>query len=124
MIADIGIMGGIFLALLCIILALVVFLFFKAHITNIKLYLYLKKMHYNRWVELTSLMPGWPGGSNPFRWFPYLGNELDTEDAQILKYKNSIRINLKVCFSALVIFFAGIICFIIYLYSQSITVHP
>ena len=53
------------------------------------------KKNYDRWSELTSIGAYGPGGLNPFKWFPYIYNDLDTENEDIRRYKDRIRFCLK-----------------------------
>ena len=51
--------------------------------------------NYDRWCQLTTIGAFGPGGSNPFKWFPYIYNDLDTENEDIRGYKDRIRFGLK-----------------------------
>jgi hypothetical protein len=66
-----------------------------AFIYNMKLYFYLKKEKYDRWCELTTIGNFGPGGSNPFRGFPYIYSDQDSEDIIIRKYKDSIKLGFR-----------------------------
>ena len=69
--------------------------FFYAFFNNMRLYFYLMKQKYNKWVTITTISGFGPGCSNPFRWFDYLFSDDDNDDAKILKYKNNVKIGLK-----------------------------
>jgi len=73
---------------------------------NLKLYFHLNHNYHERWKELTSLF-GLYGSSNPFKWFPYIYNDLDNSDFVILKLKRNLRRNFKIfllLFSVIILF--------------------
>ena len=63
---------------------------------NLKLSLYLRKHRFKRWRYLTTLLGVGPWMNNPFRWIPYVFNNLDTLDKTILHYKRILRSGLKI----------------------------
>jgi hypothetical protein len=91
--------GGLFIFFIC------------AFVYNMGLYFYLMKNNYDRWCELTSIGNFGPGGSNPFKWFPYLYNQVDIDNKDILRYKNRVRFWLRASFFA----FLGLIVQIVLL---------
>ena len=88
---------AIFVSLLFFIVA-TIFFFSSAFIHNSKLYFYLKKKNHSRWCELTTIGSFSPGGSNPFKWLPYIYNEVDNRDKVIKRYKDNVKIGLKYSF--------------------------
>ncbi len=66
---------------------------------------YLKENNYQRWREITSFKHYGPGCSNPSRLFPYIYNELDCNDENILKLKDDIRIILRYFYVGIVGYF-------------------
>lgn len=82
-----------------ILLALATFSFaLYSFIYNIKFYFYLKNSRYEKWRELTTIWGFGPGGSNPFKWFPYLYSNEDNDDEAILRYKDNVKFGLRHCF--------------------------
>ncbi len=98
-----------FFALLILLIVGVFFFFIFAFIYNTKLNSYLKKENYDKWCDLTIIWNMGPGGSNPFKWFPYIYGNLDNENEIILKYKKKIRFGLRKSFFLLLGLFLNII---------------
>ena len=94
--AGLGLITGIYVAFLCE-----------------RLFFYLKKHHYKRWQELTTIKGFVLGTASPFRLFPYIFNDLDVRDKNILRYKNKLRTWTKLFILSAA--FAGIITVVIIL---------
>ena len=79
-------------------LVLMIIMFFAffgyAFINNLRLFFYLKKERYRRWVDVTSIR-GFGPGSSSLRWLKYLFSNDDNDDERIMKYKNTVKIGLK-----------------------------
>lgn len=105
---------AIFVSLLFFIVA-IIFFFSNAFIHNIKLYSYLKKENYSRWCELTTIGSFSSGGSNPFKWFPYIYNEVDNSDEVVKRCKDNVKIGLRYSFFFLLALFVNIAVLIVLL---------
>lgn len=93
--------------------AIVFLFFFYAFVYSWKVYFYLQKEKYDRWCELTTIGNFGPGGSNPFKWFPYLYSELDNEDKVIFRYKERIRFGLRYGLYSLAALIVNVIVWIV-----------
>ncbi len=90
----------VFYCVVLIILSLILAVnFIPAFLYSVRLYFYLLKNNPKQFQRKTSLF-GYlgMGGSNPFKWFPYIFNDEDTEDEQIKNLKIKIRPKLKTFF--------------------------
>ena len=88
------------LSLLVVLVGIVTFVY------NLRLYFYLKKTNIERCEQLTTIDRFGPGLSNPFRWIPYLCNDVDENDPQIHDYKKKIRFLL---------FFFGVVLLVVFI---------
>jgi len=92
----------------------IVFLFFLyAFVYSWKLSFYLQREKYDRWSELTTIGSFGPGGSNPFKWFPYLYGDLDNDDKVIFRHKERIRYGLKYSLYSLAALVVNVIVWIV-----------
>lgn len=59
--------------------------------TGIKFSKYLKKKYMEKWKEITTILGFGPGGSNPFRWFPFIFGSEDFGDRELMDLKTKCR---------------------------------
>lgn len=82
------------LSLLVFCLAVFASGFFTLY-NSFRLMRYLKKVKYERWVEITSIGKIGPGLNNPLRAGPYIRGSLDNDDNRIARYKGAIRVGTR-----------------------------
>ncbi len=90
-----------------IIISVVGFLFSFSYMLfyNAKLFIYIKKEKYDRWLDLSTIGDFGPGFSNPFKSLPYIYNELDTEDEYILRHKTKTKFGIRLCLIMIIALF-------------------
>jgi hypothetical protein len=104
---------GTLFTFLFLSIIIVLFSFIYTAICGKTLHNYIKKNHYNRWKKITSIWTFGPGLSNPFRSIPYLFNDEDIEDKEVLKNKQKVKYGLyAILFSFTVMII--IICILIF----------
>lgn len=74
-----------------------------------RLYRYLKTTNYRRWRDLTTFYKNPSNYFHPLKLFRYIYGELDNEDEQILRYKDSLKKHFRMSINGMLGVIAGVV---------------